>query len=396
MRIPCCVLTLLGSLLCGWTQQVVADQAFLKDGSVLNGSVKELADGELRFDTSFSGDLAIPWEQVTGLSTDGAVAVNLASGDRVVGVLSSVDGQQFVLGTALGDVAVPLAEVTGIWPDGQAPAVDEASVAAMKAEYEQQIEEIKNQPLQLKHVWSGRAELGVTGQSGNKERVDVRGGIDMTRASDRDRLNLYLRGQYAEANSERSANEVMGGARLEVDFTERTYVFGNIDLEFDEFEDLDLRATLTGGLGHFFIKRETLELKGWIGAGYEHETFEKRPAPLPEPSNFEEALRQALIRSREDPNDATSEDEAVVELGYSYRQDFWKNYRFKHGLTYYPAISDPGSEYRLAADTSLEFPLGKDPDWTLRTGVRHEYDSNPREEIDRLDTTYYLNLGYNW
>ena len=82
----------------------------------------------------------------------------------------------------------------------------------------------------------------------------------------------------------------------------------------------------------------------------------------------------------------------MVELGYSFRKDF----RFKNGITYYPSVNDPFQDYRLSADTSLEFPLGKDPDWTLRTGVHHEYSSTPRQGIDSLDATYYLNLGYSW
>ncbi len=383
------------------TPTAQADQAYLKDGSMLVGTIQELSENVLHFDTNFGGSLTIPWEQLTGLSSEGAFVVSLTTGDRVVGILNATDGQQFVHATALGDVLVPLADVGGIWPQDKTPEVDTAvkdeAVQAMQEDYENQIAELeKSQRLTLKELWSGRAEFGLNGQSGNKERVDVRLGIDLNRNTERERLNLYLKGQYAETNSEKSANEVMGGARLEVDFSERTYVYSKVDLEYDEFEDLDLRATLTAGIGHFFIKREKLELKGWVGVGYEHETFTKEPEPLPTPSTFEEALRQALIRAREDNNDATSENEAVVELGYTFRKDVRKHFRLKHGLTYYPSLSDPFEEYRLAADTAMEFPLGKEPDWTLRSGIRHEYDSRPREGIDKLDTTYYLNLGYNW
>ncbi len=366
-----------------------ADQTQLKDGSLLVGDIQQLSEAVLGINTPY-GPLSVPWDQVANLNTAAPVTVNLEDGTQVAGVLNAVDGQQFVLGEGTEEIPLTLTAVTAIArvPDEtEAPADAEAAPAMTEAD-----EAAAAAPA----IWKGRAEFGLNGQSGNKERIDMRLGIDVNREAENTRLNLYLKGEYAETNREKSANEVMGGARLEYDFSERTYVFAKVDLEYDEFEDLDLRATVTTGLGHFFVKREKLELKGWVGAGYEHETFTKDAEPLPRPTNSEEYVRQALRSQFIDNEITTTEDSAVVELGYTLRKDFKENFRFKHGLTYYPSLDNPGSEYRLVADTGFEFPLGKEPDWTLRTGVHHEYDATPREGIESLDTTYYLNLGYNW
>jgi putative salt-induced outer membrane protein YdiY len=255
------------------------------------------------------------------------------------------------------------------------------------------------QPVEGK-IWAGRAEFGLNGQTGNKERIDVRAGIDMNRKAESWRLNLYIKGQYAEANSERAANEVMAGTRAEWDITERTYVFGKFDLEHDEFEDLEIRATATTGLGHFFVKKEKIELKGWLGAGYEHERFERDPEPiptdLPTPTTPLESLQRIAQLTRSNSSITTTTDEVIAEVGYSYWQDLNKNFRFKNGITYYPAVDDPFKDYRITADTALEFPVGDAVAWTIRAGVRNEYDAIPQEQVDKLDTTYYLNLGYNW
>lgn len=368
---------------------VAADQAFLEDGSVLVGAVRGLSEGALRIETSFGGELSIPQAQVRGLTTDGVFVVQGADGARVTGRLVVTDGAPGILDASGATTPIAVQDLTAMWPEGSVPEAEAADAAAPAVETEPGVS------------WTGRAELGLNGQSGNKERFDVRGGVDLNRATETTRLNLYLRGQYAETNSERSANEVMGGGRIEWDFSERTYMFAKIDLEQDEFEDLDLRTTITTGLGHFFVKREKIELKGWAGAGYEREIFEKpERAPLPAVSSLEEAIEAAVRRevsrrlSGGDPDRIMSE--AVVELGYTYRHDFGADFRFNHGLTYYPSLGDPTGDYRLAADTSLEFPLGKDPDWTLRTGVRNEYDAMPQAGVDKLDTTYFLNLGYKW
>lgn len=386
MRFYMVLLAVFAGFICG-TRPAVADQLQLKDGSVLMGSLVRLAEGKIHLETAFGGELAIPWEQVTGISTDTAFIVRLQSGVQAVGVLNATDGQHFVHAAEGGEVPIILAEVADIGPEGQDPVppevVPEEAAPAPKA------------------TWKGRAELGVNGQAGNKDRIDIRGGIDVNRNTEMRRLNLYLKGQYAETNDLRSANEVMGGARLELDFSARTYVFGKVDLEYDEFEDLDLRATLTTGMGHFFIEREKLELKGWIGAGYEYEIFDQVKGPaIPASANFDAALREAirlaLVQRLQGVDDDATRSNIVAEAGYAFRWDVKQNFRFKHGLTYYPKVSDSFMEYRIAADTALEFPLGKDPDWTLRTGVRHEYDSSPQAGVETLDTTYYLNLGYNF
>lgn len=367
-----------------------SDQAFLEDGSVLVGAVRGLSEGALRFETSFGGELSIPWAQVRGVATDGVIVAEGSDGSRLTGRLVVTDGAPGVLDASGATSSLSLRDLTAIWPEGEAPERELAPEPAAT------VVEVKPRA-----AWTGRAELGLNGQSGNKERIDVRGGVNLNRATETTRLNLYLRGQYAETNNDRSANEVMGGGRIEWDFSERTYMFAKIDLEQDEFEDLELRTTITTGLGHFFIKREKIELKGWAGAGYEREIFEKpERQPLPAVSSLEEAIEVAVRRevarrlSGGDPDRTMSE--AVVELGYNYRHDFGANFRFIHGLTYYPSLNDPTGDYRINADTSLEFPLGKDPDWTLRTGVRNEYDAMPQAGVERLDTTYFLNLGYKW
>ncbi len=390
MRITACLLVLSGAAY--FTLPVsAADQVNLKDGTVLRGKIGGLSEGKLALEASFGGALSIPWAEVTGLQSDDSVAFILQDGSKIQGTPKLVEGVQQLYGAPSGAVPLSLSSVTSLALD--APPAD-ASAAAPAPPLE------GSEPPAEAEIWVGRAELGLNGQTGNKERFDVRAGVDMNRKAEAWRLNLYLKGQYAETNSEQSANEVMGGTRAEWDISERTYVFGKLDLEHDEFEDLEVRATATTGLGHFFVKREKLELKGWLGAGYEHETFKKDPEPVPDdlptPTTLEESIRQILLITRQDDTITTTTDEVVAEAGYSYQQDLRKNFRLKHGITYYPSVDDPFQQYRVTADTSMEFPVGKEPDWTVRAGVRNEYDAAPQEEVDKLDTTYYLNLGYNF
>ncbi len=387
MRILACLLVLLGAG--SITVPVFAvDKVNLKDGTILRGTIGNLVEGKLSFEASFGGSLSIPWAEVTGLQSDGVVSFVLQDGTQLNGTPKVVEGAQQLYGAPAGVLPLTLANVKSLSLD--APPVEAPAAPPLTG----------SEPTAAEERWSGRAELGLNGQTGNKERFDVRAGVDLNRKAEDWRLNLYVKGQYAETNSEQSANEVLGGTRAEWDISERTYVFGKLDLEHDEFEDLDVRATATTGLGHFFVKREKLELKGWLGAGYEHETFKKDPEPVPEdlptPTTLEESIRQILLITRQNETITTTTDEVVAEAGYSYQQELRKNFRLKHGITNYPSVDDPFEQYRVTADTSMEFPVGKEPDWSVRAGVRNEFDAAPQEDVDKLDTTYYLNLGYNF
>jgi putative salt-induced outer membrane protein YdiY len=384
------ILRTLSVLVCTMIASGIAssDEVFLKDGSLLVGTLQGFSDGILRVDTTYAGKLSIPWEHVDGISTQNVFLVNAKDGNSRSGTLNTIDGKQYFQEPSKAQIPLGLKNVTSIKPPSQSPKDDTDTVAPGT--------ESGDNPAPPEKHWSGRAEFGLNGQSGNKERVDIRLGIDLNRKLRLGRLNVYLKGQYAETNSEKSANEVLGGTRIEVDFSERTYAFGKVDFEYDEFEDLDLRTTLTVGLGHFFIKREKMELKGWVGAGYEYEQFTRDPEPTPRPTTAEELVRQVLLDALLDKDYTSTESSGVVEIGYNFRKDVKHNFRLKHGVTFYPSLNDPTSEYRFTADTALEFPLGKEPDWTLRAGVRNDYDAMPEVGIDKLDTTYYLNLGYNW
>ena len=92
--------------------------------------------------------------------------------------------------------------------------------------------------------------------------------------TDVDRLLVYIQGRYAKQDGSRSENEIFGGMDLEVDLSDRWFVFGKTYLEFDEFENLDLRARATAGMGYFLIRQDHQELKLRAGVGFQHESFD--------------------------------------------------------------------------------------------------------------------------
>lgn len=215
--------------------------------------------------------------------------------------------------------------------------------------------------------WTGRAEFGLDGETGNSERLNVKGLIRTKRETDFARLTLYVRGHFEESGGERSTNEIIGGTKFERDLSERTFAFVHWELESDEFEDLDLRSTLTGGLGYFVVRAERQELKVRGGPSYQHEELD----------------------------DGSSTDSILVQLGYDYRLDLNERIRLTSTLSYFFNATDT-DDWRLTAENAAEIPISMDAAWKIRLGIRNEYDALPQPGIERLDTSYFTSLTFDW
>lgn len=327
----------------------VAGTVYLKDGSVVHGEVLRLEDSGLKVATEFAGDIVIDVAEIEGMATDKPVVVRFENGDVIHGrLVFEPGGEQRLKATEFGVTPVALTRVAGLRPPGT-PSPEEVKLAELR-----------------ENRWSGRLLLGISGSSGNDDSRDISVGIEATRESRDGRLYLELYVDRGREDGELTTAETMGTARLEHNFSERFFVFGQTQIESDEFGNVDFRSTTTIGPGYYFILAEHQKLKGRLGIGYEYvqpETDEGRVS------------------------------EAIVTLGYDYMIDLWPGVMFKHELTYIPRMSEqPLDNYRVDATAGLEAALGEDTGWSLLAQYRLEYDSAPEPGLEGVDTSYLLNL----
>lgn len=337
------------AILCAVAAPAVADTLYLRDGSVVNGSLKTLHDGTYRFNTDFAGELEIPRDRVIGVVTDDAHTVTLENGDEIAVrlVYDEAEGQG-LLSDRFGSRRLAPDAIAAVRELG---APDPALVAAR--------EKLAHDP------WSGRLSLGIAGSSGNTDNRSINARAEALRETNGDRLSLSLRLFRQRDDGIRTEAETVGRARLERDFTERFFLFGETEAERDEFENIDLRFRATLGPGYFFIRGDEHELKGRLGLGYLHETYV----------------------------DGGSDSGLVMTLGYDYMVVLWDWFRFTHELTVIPQIGDrPSENFRIDSLLGGEFPLGDGSPWRLRAEYRHQYDNNPEPGVEELDTTYLLNI----
>lgn len=353
----------------GWVAQAAfADTVILDDGSRLNGTVKSMSADTLELDTSFAGTMSLAREQIRGIDTDTAVPVALDSGEQVQGVLVYdaddnaqrllVDGQPREAGdggTRLGAIAL-IAPAVVAQQDTQGESED----------YE--LPESDRQPPDNENYWSGRAELAVNGNSGNTDNLSVLTKLSALRDTGDTRLSLSASVDKEEEDDEETADEWLGKARYEDDFTERAFWFFQQELEKDEFESIDLRSRTLVGPGYFLARRDRLTFKVRSGVGYQYEDYTE-------------------------DSDQDHNGEMIFSAGWDYAQLVGEWLKLTHEFTIYPEITnDPSDNFTLESSLGAEVPIADSRVWSIRGELEHEYNNNPEPGVEKLDTSYRVGV----
>lgn len=326
-----------------------ADEVTLNDGSVLVGKVELVANGKLTLTTDFAGKLEIDATKIKAYAIDGRVNVALSSGDTLVGPVKRTGEDKSTVDTAVGAVGFESPQVKSIWPEG----TDSPEIVAAKAELEK-----------AKPKWSASVEGGIVSTEGNSDTLVGRLKAEARRKSADDLLKYYLSVEYGELDDVRNKNEDIVGTRYEQTLKGNWFWYARGELEYDEFEDLDLRATAAAGLGYAWIKKDTTDLKTSVGGGYRHQAY----------------------------NNGRNTDDAILDLGLDFRHDFGQYFRFTHTTVYSPSVED-FADYRVTMDTAVAIPLGPKSDiWKLKLGFKKDYNSDPQPGFDNLDSTVYANI----
>lgn len=369
-----------------FTTSIMADQVVLDDGSLLKGTLKEVANGQLVINTAFADDVTIDYSRVSKLTTDEKFLIELNSRDRIVGQLSvNANGQHTLTNTAFGTVNVDPANIRSVWAtDAHKPQVaaveqeyqqqiddikvsNEQEKEALKADYDQALAAIRLERDKLRDPWSGSLAFGVAGASGNTKRFGAQGRGELHRETDMERMDMYLEVNYQKEDGEQTVNEKLAGVALERDITQMWFARGTADFEIDDFEELDLRAIATASLGRFFIREDDLKFKGFAGVGYRFESY----------------------------SDGSTEKDPTGVLGYDVKYRMNSHLKLFHDFTYYPSFSSPGKNYLVVTNFGGEMPLAQD-NWKLRASVRSQYNSMPAPDAEKTDTSYQMNLVYDW
>ena len=320
---------LLAGLLCVSAAATRADQVTLKNGDRLTGTIISSDAKTMLIKTDLAGDVNVQWDDVSAIVSSQPLYLGLKDGQTVAGTVTTADGTFTVTTNAAGKVEVPKASVTAVRDAAEQKAIDN---------------------------WSGILDTGLSLTRGNSATLAFSLSAKAARVTKRDKISVYSTAVYASDDttppSHTTAHAIRGGIRADFNVSDRWFVFGLADFEYDEFQNLDLRNVLGGGLGYHVIKRKTTTFDLFGGGDFEQEYFSATVA-----------FPTGLTRK-------TGEVLAGEELNMKLNERF----ALTEKVSLFPNISDTG-EYRFQFDTTAATKLKTWLSWQITFSDR--YLTNP-------------------
>ncbi|MAT92625.1 MAG: hypothetical protein CME59_08485 [Halioglobus sp.] len=319
-------------------EAAATDEIVLTDGSRILGRVIGSRDGELSVETDFAGTLTIPLDKIESLSATTPATLLLAD--------ETVISEQPV---AIEDGELVLAEPAQTLP------VETLSV-------------LNPEPWELGqgYKWTGLVNLALVMERGNTDTDELDYKLETAWRSVDDRYRLNARGENDENSGTKTADNWRVSAQWDYFLTDPNYWGLLAQAEKDKFQDLDLRWLAGPYYGRQFFAAPAFTLSGEFGASYVEEDFK-----LAEDQEYGAANWQ-------------------IDLSSNYLGGDSRLYMQQFGLWNLEDTSDVVVNTTLGLGFPLLFGF------EAAAEILWEYDSGAVDNVDEMDETYSLRIGYTW
>jgi len=129
----------------------------------------------------------------------------------------------------------------------------------------------------LTDLWAGFFDAGYAATRGNAETNTFNLSANAARTTNRDKISVYFTSlntsSLVNQKNTTTANAMRGGVKYNVELSKKAFAFGLTDLEFDEFQKLDLRWVIAGGGGYHVVKNKNTLFDLFTGGSYNREFF---------------------------------------------------------------------------------------------------------------------------
>jgi hypothetical protein len=260
------------------------DVLVLSNGDTLHGTLVSSAGGKVNFHSEPLGDIAVDWDKVKELHTEGKFAVL----DKTVKLRGKKNMKDVPIGTLeVADKAVTV-HTGGTPPPAPIP-VDNAQYIVDQPTLDKQVYHLPS----FFSGWNGGANAGATLVGGTQNQYGFSAGLGMVRViptmtwldpRNRTSFNIsdsygkitepgFLSGDVLVPENEIKSAIFHGDFERDQYFSPRVYVLGNMAFDHNFSQNLQLQQIYGGGLGWTAFKTPTqeLDLKGTLQ--YERQSF---------------------------------------------------------------------------------------------------------------------------
>jgi len=327
---------------------VSADEVRLRDGSMLFGTIVRKENGALEYKTSYAGTIKIMWTEIVEIRADKPFTVMLDNDEVLMATAIRNTGDIVTLETGTQSVPAPVE-------------LAQADVAFIKPE---------DWRLGNGHKFSGRANLAFERDRGNTDTNELDIDFDMTYRRLKDRFvasgELERDSDNNRDKDRMTADNWMLAGRYHHFLTKKWFIGGGVSLDADYKADRELRAVAGPGFGYQFFESRPMNLRTELGVVAVHEEFKDQS-----------------------DNDYMAGAWDINFDKYMF-EEFMQFYHHQVGVMSF----EDASELIWNTWTGFRFPLVYG--FVASTELQTEYDGGAKQNVDSLDTTYLLKLGYAW
>ncbi|MBN2269523.1 MAG: DUF481 domain-containing protein [Sedimentisphaerales bacterium] len=317
-----------------------ADSIVFVNGDRLTGTIGQLVDGKLTFESELAGTLTINIANIATFSSDEAIDLHLEDG--------SILSEQ-VAASEPNHIAV-----------GPGQRIEFRRIVSI------------NPPPKAKPKWTGDISAGYTSTAGNTSTDAINFSGSMKKRTEKDRKTIsgdFARGrQENPSTGKKTKTEDWWRTKAKYDyfFTKKMYGYLDGRYETDDIAQLDRRVILGTGAGYQWIESEAMNFSTEAGLAYMLEKY---------------------------GNSTGSSDEISVQLGYNFDKKLGNGIEFIHDLTYYPSTKD-FADYYLTSTAELRANFSK----TMFTNLKAilNYDATPAQGQHSTDTKYIWGIGWSF
>lgn len=214
--------------------------------------------------------------------------------------------------------------------------------------------------------WQRRLSAGITGSTGNSERLDGSLAARLAREDEDNRVDLNSAWFFARAGGETRSHEAfLQGTRDWLEHDSRWFLFARGRYDFDDFEPWEHRLSAFGGPGYQLVDTDAVNLRARLGLGASR-TFGIENRLLPE-----------------------------AEGGLEGAWRLTERQTLEGSVSIFPDLSQV-NEFRVLASTSWTMKLSPLGDLSLQLGVEDTYQSDPEGGARPNDLNYYGRVGYEF